>query len=390
MQYRNICDRGRLASLELTNTSSSPQFSDAEMGELLELEEREGLQYLAEVIHKDIVAADIGAAEYLADCFSRVPPKAYWDLESSLQDRVDFSNTSISMSGELSKEDCLKREEHFHQHEKSRQCFQKHGSPVRIKSKVKTIKMEQRKWKEINVRKRVSQHMLYTAQALKGVPEAKSAEAPIEISKVKQVPSNVLPSIHKQNNDKAKASAASFPCDSKSSSDADQKVFLGGLPIGMKEKTLREQMCALGYKVLKRPKILRGFAPEVWMRSVEQAQELVARGSITLEGVKVEVRPYNSLAKLSELKKIPNVGKRSIFLGGLPNGTTAKDIKEVVMNMGMKVLNSPVVKNGFSRQVILENVPQAKTLIKMKKILLNGKLVDVRPFVNHFRKCRIQ
>merc|ERR1719419_1517677 len=130
-------------------------------------------------------------------------------------------------------------------------------------------------------------------------------------------------------------------------------------------------MSALGFKVLKRPKILRVFAPKVWLRSVEQAQELVSRGTITLGGVRVEVRPYNSMTKLSELKKIPNVGKRSIFLGGLPRGATTEDIKEAIKKMGMEVLNYPVIKDGFSRQVILEKVAQAKTLIGMKKTFFN-------------------
>jgi len=176
--------------------------------------------------------------------------------------------------------------------------------------------------------------------------------------------------------------------DAKSTENDAQRVFLGGLPIGITERMLRQYLAALGYKVLKRPKILHGFAPEVWMKTVEQAQDLIEKGVITIEGTEVEVRPYNSLTKLSELKKLPNVGKRSVFIGGLPAGTTTKDLLDVLVEMGMKVINYPVIKHGFARQVILDTISQAKSLIKMKKIQINEVYGDVRPFVNQRRRRR--
>merc|ERR1712060_998338 len=63
-----------------------------------------------------------------------------------------------------------------------------------------------------------------------------------------------------------------------------QRVFLGGLPIGITERMLRQHLAALGYKVLKRPKILHGFAPEVWMKTVEQAKDLIEKEVIMIEG----------------------------------------------------------------------------------------------------------
>jgi len=173
--------------------------------------------------------------------------------------------------------------------------------------------------------------------------------------------------------------------DGKPADNDAQRVFLGGLPIGITERVLRQHLAALGYKVLKRPKILHGFAPEVWMKTVEQAKDLIDKGVIMIEGMEVEVRPYNSLTKLSELKKLPNVGKRSVFIGGLPAGTTTKALQDVLGRMGMKVINYPVIKHGFVRQIILDTILQAKSLIKMKKILINGTYVDVRPFVNQKR-----
>merc|ERR1719285_597384 len=173
-----------------------------------------------------------------------------------------------------------------------------------------------------------------------------------------------------------------------SSDDDAQRVFLGGLPIGITERMLRQHLAALGYKVLKRPKILHGFAPEVWLKTVDQAKDLIDKGVIMIEGLEVEVRPYNSLTKLSELKKLPNVGRRSVFIGGLSAGTTTKDLQNVLVEMGMKVINYPVIKHGFARQVILDTIPQAKSLIEMKKIEINGVYGDVRPFVNQKRRRR--
>jgi len=173
-----------------------------------------------------------------------------------------------------------------------------------------------------------------------------------------------------------------------SNEDDEQRVFLGGLPIGITERMLRQHLSTMGYKVLKRPKILHGFAPEVWMRTVDEAKDLIAKGTIMIEGSEVEVRPYNSLTKLSELKKLPNVGKRSVFIGGLSTGTTTKHLQDALSEMGVKVINYPLIKHGFARQVILNTISQAKSLIKLRNIQVNGTCVNVRPFVNQKRRRR--
>jgi len=170
--------------------------------------------------------------------------------------------------------------------------------------------------------------------------------------------------------------------------DDAQKVFLGGLPIGITERMLRQHLAEMGYKVLKRPKILHSFAPEVLMKTVDQAKDLINKGVIMIEGLEVEVRPYNSLTKVSELKKLPNVGKRSVFIGGLSPGTTTKNLQDVLEALSVKVLNYPVIKHGFARQVILNTISQAQALIKMRQINVNGTYAYIRPFVHHRRKSK--
>jgi len=375
MQNGDFGVKDSLSSFELTNVNNTPRLSDAEMTELFLLEEQEELEYLAELVHQNIVAADIVAADYLAECYSVTPEKASWKMEPQLSDRTVFLDKTILSSSNFSNEDCLSAEQSIHRDKISKQFFKK-DVPVSSKSKVKSKVSKKGKTKGRPPKLHLNGRRLNTPQA------------PKEVKEVRPLHSSIVPQSLKQKTDNSKANAVPFPCDSKSVSNDDQKVFLGGLPLGITERTLRLQMAAQGYKVLKRPKILRGFAPEVWMRSAEQAKELVARGTITIGGFQVEVRPYNSSTKLSELKKIPNVGKRSVSLGGLSFGTTVNNLKDALNKLGMKVINYPILKDGFSRQVILETISQAKSLIRMKNIMLNGKLIEVKPFVNQYRKNR--
>jgi len=190
--------------------------------------------------------------------------------------------------------------------------------------------------------------------------------------------------------EEAEEQGPSTSCDCPiSDSNGEQRIFLGGIPVGMTERTLRQELAQQGYKVLKRSKILRGFAPEVLMRSVDEALDLVRKGVVIIDGHEVEVRPFNSLMKQSVCRKIPNIFKRSVFLGGLAPGTTANDIEKAMCSMGMKIVNYPVIKFGFSRQVIFEKMSQAQTLINMKRVLISGTQVDVSPFVNHQSRKRV-
>lgn len=161
-----------------------------------------------------------------------------------------------------------------------------------------------------------------------------------------------------------------------------QKVFLGGLPSHIVEATLRQKLAEQGYTVINKPKVLRGFTPQVCLGSVVEAQRLIEKGKILIDGSQVDVRPYEAFAKDNLEKKLPDDIKRSVFLGGLPNGTTGQMIKEELEKMDVKVVNHPLIKAGFTPQVMLGSVAQAQMLVNLKKVRINETLVDVRPYVN--------
>lgn len=158
----------------------------------------------------------------------------------------------------------------------------------------------------------------------------------------------------------------------------EQKVFLGGLPAHITAEYLCLKLHEKGYHVINKPKVLRGFTPQVCLATVEQAQKLIDSHQVYIDGCPVDVRPY-------EDRKPPDDLKRSVFLGGLPNGIMVQHIKEDLALLGVRVCNHPILKAGFVPQVVLSSPEEAQRLIKDKKVMVGGKLVEVRPYVN-FRK----
>lgn len=158
----------------------------------------------------------------------------------------------------------------------------------------------------------------------------------------------------------------------------EQKIFLGGLPAHMDAPLLVQRLQELGYDVINKPKVLRGFSPQICFGTVSQAQKLIGIGKVFLDGHAVDVRPFVD-------KKPPDTVKKSVFLGGLPVGITASDIKQALGLLGMSVQNYPIIKAGFTPQVVLESSEDAQRLVMMKQIKIRGSIIEVRPFVN-FRK----
>jgi len=71
-------------------------------------------------------------------------------------------------------------------------------------------------------------------------------------------------------------------------------------------------------------------------------------------------------------------------MGGLPRNTTGWMIKEKLKQLGLKTVNYPIVKSGFAPQVILVSVQQARRLVKMKKIEINGGVVEIRTYSKYW------
>jgi len=371
-----------------SHRSKSSRYSDDKMTQFFHfdkgvlpraktMDEQEELRYLAKLVQQDIAAA-----EYFDEGQSGAFQDPLWNMEAAYRPNADFYS-DLLMWNKLREENFLKKQRLLKQKEmlkwKLSQVTPQSGGMLNRKP-VYPLRMNSGK-QHIETLRHVKKKFEVTSRT-----EAKEAHELLAKYLTRDRQREVAETKKKA---KSVSTARSVSTDSSSGSNGDQRVFLGGLPIGMTERTLRQQLAAQGYKVLKRPKILHGFAPEVLMRSVEEAKDLVEKGVIMIDGFEVEVRPFNSLMKQSESKKIPNIGKRSVFLGGLSPGTTAKDITDAMTNMGMKIVNYPVIKFGFSRQVIFETISQAKALINMKRVMINGTYVDVRPFVNQQNRKRV-
>jgi hypothetical protein len=354
-------DGGTLSPLEIPEVTRSlrySEYSDDEMSEMFSLDpsilhcanimdEKEELFYLQELVHNACSEYNASVAQDLSEYDPNTEQDLYCDLNVTQEACGDYFASNSLLWKRLCEE------------EERLDLIAQNVDPPSFYPMLQQLRLTQTPRTQRKCKRLDSKQYSNRQHAIKTPKEVQRTPLPL--------------SVHTQN--KVKMTKPS------QASDGEQRVFLGGLPVGMTERALRQQLSVLGYKVLKRPKILRGFAPEVLMRSVEEAKELVQRGTILMNGVEVEVRPFNSLMKQSESRKIPNIRKRSVFLGGLSDGTTAKDIQDEFTKMGIMVVNYPVIKFGFSRQVILENACQARTLIEKKKVLINGALVDVRPFM---------
>jgi hypothetical protein len=77
----------------------------------------------------------------------------------------------------------------------------------------------------------------------------------------------------------------------------NRSIFLGGLPSSVTIQILKAEIERLGMKVTNRPLIKAGFIPRVTLASADQAQELIAKGTININGAVVSVRPYVSKNK---------------------------------------------------------------------------------------------
>jgi len=169
-----------------------------------------------------------------------------------------------------------------------------------------------------------------------------------------------------------------FSHDSKHGYPDSHKVFLGGLPFHITEAALRETLLDKGFNVVNKPKVYGGFSPQVCLASADEAKRLINERTIKIGGMHVDIRPYQAFTKKNQ-EKLLDVSRRSVFLGGLRKGTTTQMIKKELESLGLKIVNYPLVKAGFSPQVTLATAKQALKLVTMAKVPINGTMVDIRP-----------
>jgi len=170
-----------------------------------------------------------------------------------------------------------------------------------------------------------------------------------------------------------------FNHDSKHNYPDDCKVFLGGLPFHISEAALCQELTERGFTVVNKPKVYGGFSPQVCLASAHEAKRLKEEGPIMIGGMSVDVRSYEAFTRKNK-EKLLDVSKRSVFLGGLRKGTTTQMIKKELLPHGLKIVNYPQIKAGFSPQVTLSTVQQALKLISMVQVQINGVMVDIRPY----------
>lgn len=159
----------------------------------------------------------------------------------------------------------------------------------------------------------------------------------------------------------------------------DQKVFLGGLPLWLTPMMLKTKLCELGLTVLNFPKVLRGFCPELCLGSIQETMEFIARRYIRIGDRRVDVRPYQREQQFRD--GIPNASRRTVFLGGLSEKTTGQMIMDDLWHLGARVVECPVVKKGYAPCVVLGSSRQAKMLVTLKRVVINGSIVNVRPYM---------
>jgi len=93
----------------------------------------------------------------------------------------------------------------------------------------------------------------------------------------------------------------------------------------------------------------------------------------------VDVRPYQREHEFRD--GIPNAARRTVFLGGLSEKTTGEMIIADLWRLGVRVVECPVVNKGYAPCVILGSLRQAKMLLTLKRVVINGSIVNVRPYM---------
>jgi len=161
--------------------------------------------------------------------------------------------------------------------------------------------------------------------------------------------------------------------------DLERTVFFCGLPSHVTKDELRKQLSDLGFSTeFVKIKLFKPW-PLVQMGSAEEAKILLTKGTVYILGSLVRVRSQQTVAQ-NQIERVAEITNRSIFLGGIKRGITSKRVRLTLKQMGVKVVNFIRIKKGYCPKVTLATIVQAKMLIAMGKIRINGEMIDVRPY----------
>jgi len=158
-----------------------------------------------------------------------------------------------------------------------------------------------------------------------------------------------------------------------------EMVFLCGLPPNAEEDYIRKSFLYMGFHVILIDMNLHNCWPLIRFGSVEEADILLKKGTVSILGSSVKVRSYQVVVQ-KKIKRVNKLMERTVFLGGLTCRTTPIDLRDSLMLIGAKVVNLIQIKRGYCPKVTLATAEQAKMLISLSKIEINGSIVDVRPY----------
>jgi len=156
-------------------------------------------------------------------------------------------------------------------------------------------------------------------------------------------------------------------------------VFICGLPPHFTKVQLKNELTKMGFNVLLVSLKEHKSWPLVRLESPDEAEALLKKGTVSICGSNVEIRSHQAVAK-KQMAKVALITKRSVFLGGLKKGTTARKVRDSLKSIGVKVVNLIEIKRGFCPKVTLATLEQAQMLISKGKIIINGSETDVRPY----------
>jgi len=71
---------------------------------------------------------------------------------------------------------------------------------------------------------------------------------------------------------------------------------------------------------------------------------------------------------------------QKVFLGGLPKHLTSTKLRQKLSEQGYTVLNNPRINRWYTPQVCLGSIAEAKRLVEQGTIVIDGKIIRVRPF----------